>query len=222
MSGSGAASGSGGVTGVDVIRTDTIGTGGAAAPDARIDAAAGAGGTGATDASADTRDGDTAVRDARDTEVADSAGGPRDGGIDPIGASAVRIIATHSDKCMGVDANGTADGTRIYQFACAAATGQVFRFEALGGAVYRIINQSSGKCVSASGTGNSATLHISACNGGATQSYTLQTAGANYNIVNTGAANCVEVAQQSTADGAAYRYFTCGGGSHQVFRFEAP
>jgi hypothetical protein len=123
---------------------------------------------------------------------------------------------------MGVDANGTADGTRIYQFTCSAAAGQIFRFESLGGAAYRIINQSSGKCVSASGTGNSATLYISACNGGATQGYTLQAAGAGHNIINTGAGNCVEVALQSTSDGAAYQYFTCNGGSHQVFRFEAP
>jgi hypothetical protein len=123
---------------------------------------------------------------------------------------------------MSVDANGTADGTRIYQLTCAAATGQVFRFESLGGAAYRIINQSSGKCVSASGTGNGATLHISACNGGATQTYTLLPVGANYNIINPGGGNCVEVALQSTSDGAAYLYHVCNSDTNQVFRFEAP
>jgi arabinan endo-1,5-alpha-L-arabinosidase len=123
---------------------------------------------------------------------------------------------------MGVDANGTADGTRIYQFTCAADTGQVFRFESLGGATYRIVNPSSGKCVSASGTGNSAKLDIRACNSGATQSYTLQPVNGNYNIVNPSGGNCVEVALQSTADGAAYQFYTCSGGNHQVFRFEVP
>jgi galactose oxidase len=123
---------------------------------------------------------------------------------------------------MGVDANATADGTRIYQFTCAAVAGQIFRFESLGGATYRIINQSSGKCLSASGTGNAATLHINACNGGATQAYTLQPAGANYNIINSGGGNCVEVALQSTSDGAAYLYRVCNGDSNQVFRFDTP
>jgi arabinan endo-1,5-alpha-L-arabinosidase len=122
---------------------------------------------------------------------------------------------------MGVDADGTADGTKIYQVTCTAAAGQIFRFESLG-ATYRIINQNSGKCVSASGTGNSAKLDIRPCNGGATQSYTLQAQGTNYNIVNSGAGNCVEVAAQSTADGAAYQFYTCNGGTHQVFRFELP
>jgi hypothetical protein len=213
------------VTGADAMGSDgTAGTGGAPVADAGIDAAAGTGGTGPLDVNDDTDDGDTmdGSSEGGDTGSADGAGGSRDGGIDPTGAPAVRIIATHSDKCMGVDANGTADGTRIYQFTCAVATGQVFRFESLGGATYRIINQSSGKCVSASGTGNGATLYISSCNGGATQTYTLQSVGANYSIINPGGGNCVEVALQSMSDGAAYDYRTCNGDSSQVFRFEAP
>ena len=38
----------------------------------------------------------------------------------------------------------------------------------------------------------------------------------------TNGGNCVEVALQSTSDGAAYDYRTCNGDSNQVFRFEAP
>jgi hypothetical protein len=199
-------------------------TGDAPAADASIDAAAETGGTNPIDVNEDAGEGDTVddPGEGGDTGITDGGGGPRDGGIDPTTSAAARIIATHSEKCMGVDGSGTADGTRIYQSTCAAAAGQVFRFESLGGAAYRIINPSSVKCLSASGTGNGATLHISACNGGATQLYTLQPAGANYNIINTAGGNCVEVALQSTSDGAAYLYRTCNGESHQVFRFEAP
>ena len=239
-----------GAGGADARDSDgTAGRGGAPSADAGTDVAGETGEAGPIDANDDTidanddtsdgntvdgandgktldgaSDGDTldGAREAGDTGSADGAGGSHDGGIDPTSAPAVRIIAMHSDKCMGVDADGTADGTRIYQFTCAAATGQVFRFESLGGATYRIINQSSGKCLSATGTGNGAAIYISACNGGVTQAYTLQPAGANYNIINPGGGNCVEVALQSTSDGAVCRYYTCNGDSNQVFRFEAP
>ena len=168
------------MTGADAMGSDgTVGTGGAPAADAGIDAAAEAGGAGPVDVNDDTGDGDTidgaSEGETREAQTEPVASG--DGGIDPTTASAVRIIATHSDKCMGVDANGTADGTRIYQFTCAAATGQVFRFESLG---ERRIASSIRAVASASlpaAQGNGAALSISACNGGATQAYALQPAG---------------------------------------------
>jgi hypothetical protein len=188
--------------------------------DADFDAPTDLDGAGPGDVSEDAMDGDDGATDAGDAGSNDA--GARDGGLDPTTAASLRIVATYSDKCMGVDGNGTADGTRLYQFTCSAAPGQIFRFESQGTS-YRIINPSSGKCVSASGTGNGASLHISACSGSnQTQSYTLQAAGGSYSLVNTGNGNCVELVGPSAADGAAFRFYTCGGQSHQVFRFEAP
>lgn len=223
--GSGGASGSSGAGGMPVADAAAIDvavdSGPATGMDADLDSDASASDAGPIDAGDDGTDVDDDANDVHDEGGHDVAIDTRDAGFDPTTAASVRIIATYSDKCMGVDGNGTVDGTRIYQFPCGAASGQIFRFESQRGS-YRIINPSSGKCIAASGTGNGASLHISACNGSPTQSYTLQSAGGQYSLVNSGAGNCVEIAGPSTTDGAAFRFYTCNGQSHQVFRFEAP
>lgn len=80
---------------------------------------------------------------------------------------ALNLVARHSNKCMDVAANSSADGTTIQQYTCNGEGGQLLQLEALGGALYRIRHLSSGKCVDVDGGGfaDNTNVQLYGCNG---------------------------------------------------------
>src|SRR5690349_5298939 len=60
---------------------------------------------------------------------------------------AYSLVRDGSGKCMDVGGWGTSDGTNIIQWSCHGGANQRFRIDSLGGAVVRLVDSNSGKCV---------------------------------------------------------------------------
>src|SRR5689334_8444881 len=77
-------------------------------------------------------------------------GGPEALVDDPAALAAATYrfeVQVAANRCLDVDAAGSADGTRLQEYECNGTVAQSFRVEDLGGGVARLVNPSSGKCV---------------------------------------------------------------------------
>jgi predicted chitinase len=127
-------------------------------------------------------------------------------------------------SCLDVAAAGTADGTRIQQWACNGTGAQVFRPESLGGGLYRVVNPNSGKCVdvAAGGTADGTSVQLWTCNGTAAQSFRIDDLGSGKNrIVSSKSSKCLDVSGASTANGAKVQIWTCNGTGAQTWAASA-
>jgi hypothetical protein len=128
---------------------------------------------------------------------------------------------------MGVSGNGTANGTRIYQYTCSSsAAGHVWQFVPVSAGLYQLRNPNSGKCATASGTANVSLYSIQPCTGSSFQTFTLDPFSAGYEqLLNPSSGRCLDVRGRSTADGAEFELYECdflAPAYNQAFRFEAP
>jgi len=130
-----------------------------------------------------------------------------------------------STSCLDIAAAGTADGTKLQQWACNGTGAQVFRPESVAAGLYRLVNPSSGKCVdvAAAGTADGTAMQLWACNGTAAQSFRIDDLGGGKNrIVNSKSNKCLDVAGAKPANGTAVQIWSCNNTNAQIWAAAAP
>ncbi|MET0402618.1 MAG: RICIN domain-containing protein [Cystobacter sp.] len=143
------------------------------------------------------------------------------GGLPPLppSDSVVKLVASHSSKCLDVASSGTQNGTLVQQWGCNGTNAQAFRLKEVSGG-YSLVNVNSNKCVdvSSSSTADNATIQIWDCNATSAQTFKLTAgSGGSYSLVNANSNKCLTVAQSGTNDGARVLQNACTGASNQQF-----
>jgi hypothetical protein len=137
----------------------------------------------------------------------------------PAPASAGRIVARSSGKCLDVTGSSTANGARLQQSSCLGSPNQSFRFAPTDGGFYEIISTNSGKCLDVAGQSlsNNALIDQWDCWGGDNQQFRLVPTGGYYQLVVRGSERCLNVVGASTADGALLQQYACNSGTNEQF-----
>lgn len=127
-----------------------------------------------------------------------------------------KLVRRGSEKCLDVNANNNADGTKIHQWTCNGTGAQSFQVEDLGNQRYRIVKSGTNKCVDVAGAGtsNGTAVQLWTCNGTGAQIFRIEDRGDGTNrLRNTNSDKCVDVASSSSADGATIRIWSCSSSS---------
>ncbi|HTF10609.1 MAG TPA: RICIN domain-containing protein, partial [Asanoa sp.] len=84
--------------------------------------------------------------------------------------TAANELRVYGNRCLDVNGNGTANGTKIQIWDCNGTGAQKFTFQANGS----IVVPASGRCVdvTASGTANGTKVQLYTCNGTGAQRWT--------------------------------------------------
>jgi hypothetical protein len=137
----------------------------------------------------------------------------------PAPPTAVALVAQNG-KCMDVQSNQTANGTKIQLWQCNGTRAQSFRIEDVGGGAVRIVNNSSNKCVDvrSAQTCDGTPLQLWDCNGTGAQSFTYRYIGGQFSLVNTNSGRCVDIQSNRSDDGAPFQIWSCNGTGAQIFR----
>ncbi|WP_250032167.1 PQQ-dependent sugar dehydrogenase [Paractinoplanes maris] len=127
-------------------------------------------------------------------------------GAAPGGGGTGRIVGANG-SCVDVNANSSADGTKIQLWTCRTGTNQQWT---RNGSTWR----SLGKCMGVAGgaTADGSLVQLSTCNGSAGQNWT---AGTNGSVVNTGSGKCLDANGASSTNGTQLIIWTCHGGTNQ-------
>jgi type 1 glutamine amidotransferase len=116
-------------------------------------------------------------------------------------------ITSSTGKCVDVNGNSSADGTKIQLWNCSGATNQQWT---VNGSTLR----SLGKCMGVAGgsTANGAAIQLATCTGSGGQNWT---AGSNGSLVNPQSGKCLDANGASTANGTQLIIWTCHGAANQ-------
>jgi hypothetical protein len=172
-----------------------------------------------------------APADARSNGGSDARGGtdasptsppPADGGA--AGRSAVRIVAQHSGKCLE-ETGAAGQSSAAVQDTCNGGARQTWSLTAVAGG-YRIVSAFDGtRCLNLPGaaTAPGSSVFTSACSAAGVpgEIWNPSAVGANYNLIATHSAQCMDVSDVSIADGAAIIQWTCNGGTNQQWALQA-
>jgi hypothetical protein len=134
------------------------------------------------------------------------------------------LVRQGSNKCLDVNAAGSANGTKIQQWTCNGTGAQQFTLEDRGGGAYRLRNPSSNKCldITGSGSANGTKIQLWTCGSNANQKFRVEDLGGGYaRLVNPSTNKCVDVSASSNADGAQVQLWTCNGTGAQAWTFGA-
>jgi hypothetical protein len=126
----------------------------------------------------------------------------------------------HSNKCADVEAESTADGAQVIQYACWGGNNQKFAVESQGNNNYRLKNVRSGKCIGVvnGATNDGAALEQRWCGANNSQLFQLTAKNNNtFEIKNVASGRCVDVRYNSVDNMAALQIFGCHGGANQTF-----
>ncbi|MWA11449.1 RICIN domain-containing protein [Streptomyces sp. BA2] len=138
------------------------------------------------------------------------------------------LTARHSGKCLDVSDASSADGAAVVQYSCDGGLNQQWRLEDAGDGYVRVLAQHSGKCldVADEATGDGAFVNQYRCGSGAHQQWRFEDRGSGgrgddtYRLVSRHSGKCLDVADESTGDGARLVQWTCGNGANQQFKRE--
>ncbi|MCW8375859.1 RICIN domain-containing protein [Streptomyces justiciae] len=118
-----------------------------------------------------------------------------------------RLVSVRSGKVLDVDANSTADGTRIQQWTDQNTANQQWRLKPAGGGYYELVNRNSGKVLGITGnsTAKSATAEQQTDSSATSQEWRIDEVGGSGAVTLTSrrSAQVLSVAGGSTAEGAA-------------------
>lgn len=154
-----------------------------------------------------------------------SGGTPPSGGIDS--SKWYEVINQNSGKCLDAANRGTADGTALQQWACGATTNQEWRFRPTGDGYYQVVNRNApGLAWDVSGgagaTADGTTVQLWSYVGGSNQQWQAVDRGNGYySFVARNSGKCLDVRDQSTADGGLLQQWSCTSGPAQSFRLAA-
>ncbi|MER6082625.1 RICIN domain-containing protein [Streptomyces sp. NPDC001833] len=131
------------------------------------------------------------------------------------------LTARHSDKCLDVSDNSSADNATAIQYACNGGLNQQWRLQDAGDGYVRVLAQHSGKCldVANASTADGAYVNQYHCTTGTNQEWSFQDQGGGYNqLVARHSGKCLDVANASTANGARLIQWPCGTQANQQFK----
>ncbi|GAA0514701.1 glycosyl hydrolase [Paractinoplanes deccanensis] len=116
-------------------------------------------------------------------------------------------ITSATGKCVDVNGNSSADGTKIQLWTCSGAANQQWT---VNGSTLR----SLGKCMGVAGgsTANGAAIQLATCNGSGGQNWT---AGSSGSLVNPQSGKCLDASGAGTANGTQLIIWTCHGAANQ-------
>ncbi|MER7277926.1 RICIN domain-containing protein [Dactylosporangium sp. NPDC000244] len=140
-----------------------------------------------------------------------TSGGSTGGG----GGNAQTIVGQGSNRCVDVDAQGTADGTKVQLWDCNNSGAQKW---VRSGNTF--VNPQSGKCldVRGQGTANGTQVWLWTCLGNPAQQWIVN---GNGTIVNPNSGKCLDASGRGTANGTVLQIWDCYGGggtqSNQVW-----
>lgn len=118
-----------------------------------------------------------------------------------------RLVSVRSGLVLDVDANSTADGTRIQQWTDQNTANQQWRLKPAGGGYYELVNRNSGKVLGITGnsTAKSATAEQQTDSSATSQEWRIDevVGSAAVTLTSRRSAQVLSVAGGSTAEGAA-------------------
>lgn len=138
-------------------------------------------------------------------------------------AGARQLVRAGSGKCLDVTAAGTANGTKLQQWACNGTAAQSFVLDDRGGGVVRLVSSGAQKCVDVKGNGgaNGTQVQLWSCHGGGAQRFRIEDAGdGTSRVVHVKSGKCLDVNAASGADGAKVQIWSCNGTDAQRWRLE--
>ncbi|MEU8712402.1 RICIN domain-containing protein [Streptomyces sp. NPDC048663] len=148
------------------------------------------------------------------------------GPIDP--AKWYTVTNTSSGKCVDDTAGSTADGAAVQQWTCVpGSTNQQWQFQATDSGYYKVVSRNASNAVwdvtGGTGAGNGAKIQLWAYGGGTNQQWKpVPGAGGTYTLTpRSNPAQCLDVTDVSTADGARLQQWSCSGGAAQSFTLTA-
>ena len=134
------------------------------------------------------------------------------------------LRSVYSNQVLDAVALGTANSTRIQQWAPTGGGNQQWRLHDLGNGTFEIIGVASNRCLdlAAGQTNDGAVIQLWDCWGGTPQQWRLTAAstanGAPVVLTNAGSGKCVDISGPSTADGALAQQWSCWtGATNQQF-----
>jgi hypothetical protein len=134
-----------------------------------------------------------------------------------------QLVDVHSGKCMDVEAQGTADGTKVQLYGCNHTGAQSMSIEPIGADV-RIVNTHSGKCIDVTGddTVDGTKIELWTCSGLGSQTFEKKDDGhGGFNFVHKDSGKCIDVTGWGTTDGTQIQLWTCTGNTNQQWKVEA-
>ncbi|MEV4539363.1 RICIN domain-containing protein [Asanoa sp. NPDC049518] len=132
----------------------------------------------------------------------------------PGGGRTGQVVSAATNKCLDINASGTADGTKIHIWGCNGTGAQRWTIGADG------TIRGLGKCldVRSSGTANGTVVQLWGCNGTGAQ---VWRSGTNGSLVNPQSGRCLDVAGGGTADGTQIQIWDCAGVANQRWTLPA-
>jgi hypothetical protein len=139
-----------------------------------------------------------------------TSGGSTGGGGQPGGGGGGgAIVGQGSNRCVDIDAFGTADGTPVQLWDCSGNWNQAWTVNA-----DTIVNPHTGKCLDVAGgqTGNGTSVRLWSCNGSGAQRWQRN---GNGTITNPQSGKCLDAIGQGTGNGTRLQIWDCYGGGTQ-------
>ncbi len=141
------------------------------------------------------------------------------GAINP--AAWYRIVNQNSNKCVDASNGGTANDTRVQQWACGVTNAQNWNFTVTDSGYYRIGTRNlSTQVLDVSGIllTDGAVIHLWAWSNGGNQQWLPVSMGSGfYRFVARHSGKCLDVPGSSTADGVQLQQYTCNSTAAQNF-----
>ncbi|KIF66572.1 hypothetical protein HY68_31860 [Streptomyces sp. AcH 505] len=157
-------------------------------------------------------------------------GGTGDGGGSVIDASKWYSIAnTNSHKCVDAANGGTANGTALQQWTCVAgSTNQQWQFQPTDSGYYKVVSRNAATAAwditgGPGATGNGVKVQLWGYGGGTNEQFKpVQHSDGSYSFTpRNNTAQCLDITDVSTADGARLQQWTCSNGPAQSFTLSA-
>jgi hypothetical protein len=149
------------------------------------------------------------------------------GGGDGISTTAwYNVVNQNSNRCADAAASGTANGTRVQQWACGAGQNQQWQFRPTDSGFYRIVVRHASTLgldvtggPGATGTGVKVQLWTVGAAPGANQQWQPVSLGnGQYRLVARHSSKCLDVPGASLGDGVQLQQWDCNGSGAQTFR----
>lgn len=130
------------------------------------------------------------------------------------------LVARHSNKCVDVRDNSSANNARVEQFTCNGGLNQQWRLEDAGDGYYRILAQHSGKCLDVEKSSTvEAFVNQYDCGSGQNQQWKFEDLGNGYyRLAARHSGMCLDVEKASADDHARLKQYKCGNGTNQQFK----
>ncbi|WP_405010817.1 glycosyl hydrolase [Kitasatospora sp. NBC_01539] len=134
----------------------------------------------------------------------------------PTPATRTGPVTGLAGKCVDARAAGTANGTAVQLYTCAAGVAQTWTVGTDG----TVRNPNSGKCldITSAGTANGTRTQLWDCNGTGAQQWQAQASG---QLKNPQSGRCLDVPGGSTADGTQLQIWDCNGNAWQKWTLPA-